>query len=99
MAIIPSTGCVTNKVEERTWEEFIDSKLLWWVNRSLHLFGWCPNYLTPLGVLQQRLCLSIYASFQLLMPIEPTTFCTKATLQIGKTAPYQNGTPNLRSKL
>lgn len=27
-------------VEKRTWEEFKDTKLLWWVNRSLHLFGW-----------------------------------------------------------
>jgi hypothetical protein len=27
-------------VEERTWEEFRKSGLLWWVNRSLHLFGW-----------------------------------------------------------
>ena len=27
-------------MEERTWQEFKDSKLLWWVNRSLHLFGW-----------------------------------------------------------
>lgn len=22
------------------WQEFKDSGLLWWVNRSLHLFGW-----------------------------------------------------------
>lgn len=22
------------------WEVFQESKLLWWVNRSLHLFGW-----------------------------------------------------------
>jgi len=22
------------------WREFRDNKLLWWVNRSLHLFGW-----------------------------------------------------------
>ena len=27
-------------VERKTWKEFQDSKLLWWVNRSLHLFGW-----------------------------------------------------------
>jgi hypothetical protein len=26
--------------EEKSWKEFRDSKLLWWVNRSLHLFGW-----------------------------------------------------------
>lgn len=27
-------------MKEATWKEFMDSKLLWWVNRSLHLFGW-----------------------------------------------------------
>lgn len=26
--------------EERTWNEFRKSGLLWWVNRALHLFGW-----------------------------------------------------------
>jgi len=26
--------------EERTWDEFRKSGLLWWVNRTLHLFGW-----------------------------------------------------------
>jgi len=26
--------------EKRTWEEFQKSRLLWWVNRSLRLFGW-----------------------------------------------------------
>lgn len=29
-----------SNVQIRTWEEFKDSQLLWWVNRSLHLFGW-----------------------------------------------------------
>ena len=24
----------------KTWKEFRECKLLWWVNRSLHLFGW-----------------------------------------------------------
>jgi hypothetical protein len=28
------------KIDFKTWEEFRESKLLWWVNRSLHLFGW-----------------------------------------------------------
>lgn len=28
------------KTTKRDWKEFKDSKLLWWVNRSLHLFGW-----------------------------------------------------------
>jgi hypothetical protein len=27
-------------MERRTWKEFKESKLLWWVNRSLHIFGW-----------------------------------------------------------
>lgn len=26
--------------EERSWGEFTNAGLLWWVNRSLHLFGW-----------------------------------------------------------
>jgi hypothetical protein len=25
---------------KKTWKEFRECKLLWWVNRSLHLFGW-----------------------------------------------------------
>lgn len=25
---------------KKTWKEFQQSMLLWWVNRSLHLFGW-----------------------------------------------------------
>lgn len=29
-----------NMIKEKTWEEFKDSKLLWFVNRSLHIFGW-----------------------------------------------------------
>ena len=27
-------------MEEKTWEEFIESGLLWFVNTILHLFGW-----------------------------------------------------------
>lgn len=27
-------------IEEKTWSEFRNSGLLWWVNRTLHLFGW-----------------------------------------------------------
>lgn len=27
-------------VERKTWEEFRAVKLLWWVNRLLHTFGW-----------------------------------------------------------
>jgi hypothetical protein len=26
--------------EQRTWEQFRDSGLLWLVNRTLHIFGW-----------------------------------------------------------
>lgn len=25
---------------ESTWNEFRDAGLLWWINRTLHLFGW-----------------------------------------------------------
>lgn len=25
---------------KKEWKEFKDSGLLWWINRSLHLFGW-----------------------------------------------------------
>jgi hypothetical protein len=24
----------------KTWQEFQDTGLLWWINRILHLFGW-----------------------------------------------------------
>jgi len=27
-------------LNRRSWDEFRDSGLLWWVNRTLHLFGW-----------------------------------------------------------
>lgn len=27
-------------ITRKSWDEFRDSRLLWWVNRSLHLFGW-----------------------------------------------------------
>jgi len=27
-------------IEKKSWAEFRDSKLLWVVNRTLHLFGW-----------------------------------------------------------
>ena len=29
-----------NMLEKKSWEEFRDSGLLWWINRTLHLFGW-----------------------------------------------------------
>lgn len=27
-------------LQKRTWQEFKDIGLLWWINRALHLFGW-----------------------------------------------------------
>ena len=27
-------------LERRAWKEFQKAGLLWWVNRTLHLFGW-----------------------------------------------------------
>lgn len=30
----------SQQIERKSWEEFCDEKLLWWINRSLHLFGW-----------------------------------------------------------
>ena len=27
-------------ITKKTWKEFMDCGLLWWVNRMLHLFGW-----------------------------------------------------------
>jgi hypothetical protein len=27
-------------MEKKTWNEFLQTELLWWINRSLHLFGW-----------------------------------------------------------
>ena len=33
-------------IDKRTWKEFRDTKLLWWVNRTLHLFGWAIVFAT-----------------------------------------------------
>lgn len=27
-------------VQKKTWDEFREAGLLWWINRTLHLFGW-----------------------------------------------------------
>lgn len=27
-------------VEKKTWEEFRNCKMLWWINMILHTFGW-----------------------------------------------------------
>lgn len=29
-----------NMLKEVSWQEFVDAGLFWWVNRTLHLFGW-----------------------------------------------------------
>jgi len=34
----------TKMVEEKTWEEFRSAKLLWFINQTLHLFGWAIVY-------------------------------------------------------
>lgn len=34
------TAIETQDIEKRTWTEFKESGLLWWINRILHLFGW-----------------------------------------------------------
>lgn len=39
-------------MNESTWEEFTSAGLFWWINRSLHLFGWAlvkeiADYGTP----------------------------------------------------
>lgn len=31
-------------VEKKSWKEFRDSGLLWWINQTLHLFGWALVY-------------------------------------------------------
>ena len=35
---------MSENIEKRSWEEFKNSKLLWWTNRTLHLFGWAIVY-------------------------------------------------------
>lgn len=31
---------VSSMVTKKTWEEFRESGMLWWINRILHTFGW-----------------------------------------------------------
>lgn len=38
--LVPPSQRQKDMIEPKTWQEFRDSKLLWWVNRTLHLFGW-----------------------------------------------------------
>lgn len=35
-----------DNVERKTWKEFQEAGLIWWINRMLHLFGWVIAY-TP----------------------------------------------------
>lgn len=38
-----STNLLANNtifITRKTWEEFRDAGLWWWLNRTLHLFGW-----------------------------------------------------------
>lgn len=31
-------------MDKATWKEFREAGLFWWINRSLHLFGWSLVY-------------------------------------------------------
>lgn len=31
---------MNDRVRKKTWKEFRETKLLWWINRILHTFGW-----------------------------------------------------------
>lgn len=31
-------------IKEKSWEEFRESGLLWFINQTLHLFGWAITY-------------------------------------------------------
>ena len=31
-------------IDKKTWEEFRDSGLFWWINMILHTFGWAICY-------------------------------------------------------
>lgn len=31
-------------VDKKSWEEFRESGLLWWINNTLHTFGWALVY-------------------------------------------------------
>jgi hypothetical protein len=32
-------------IDQRTWREFQEAGLLWWINRILHTFGWAIVFL------------------------------------------------------
>lgn len=31
---------MSNMVNKKSWEEFRETGLLWWINKTLHMFGW-----------------------------------------------------------
>lgn len=31
-------------IEKKTWEDFRECKMLWWINMILHTFGWAIIY-------------------------------------------------------
>lgn len=45
---------MSDPIREASWDEFRASGLLWWVNRSLHLFGWCLVFEGLAGESPQR---------------------------------------------
>ena len=44
-------------IEKRSWAEFQDAGLIWWVNRALHLFGWALVVETDKGEIE---CISLF---------------------------------------
>ena len=40
-------------VTKKSWEEFRDSGLFWWINMILHTFGWAIVYEFDKGVITQ----------------------------------------------
>lgn len=43
-------------IKEKNWTEFRDSGLLWFVNQTLHLFGWALVYDTETGAVTPYKC-------------------------------------------
>ena len=39
-SVFKSPNNQTTIMIKKTWKDFQECKLLWWVNRSLHIFGW-----------------------------------------------------------
>ena len=40
-------------IQKQTWEEFQKTGLLWWINRTLHLFGYSIIYEYDNGALKE----------------------------------------------